>query len=67
MSWLETIRREKGLSQKKVSEMVGIAQPSYWAIEHGKHLPSVETAKKIGAVLGFPWTDFFDGADREVG
>jgi len=58
--WLVAIRKAKGLSQKFVSEQVGIAQPSYCTIESGATRPAVETAKAIAAVLGFDWTKFYE-------
>ncbi|MBD5232105.1 MAG: helix-turn-helix transcriptional regulator [Bacteroidales bacterium] len=60
--WLIAIREEKKVSQKYVSEQVGIAQPSYFNIEAGKRSPSVPVAKKIAAVLGFDWTQFYEEA-----
>ena len=59
-NWLSAKREEKGMSQAAVSRAVGIKQPSYCCIENGKRRPSVDTAKKIAAVLGFDWTRFFD-------
>lgn len=47
------------MTQKGVAEQVGIAQPSYHQIECGENNPSVETARKIAAVLGFDWTMFY--------
>lgn len=64
-SWLKDIREEARLSQKYVSEQVGIAQPSYFNIEMGKRNPSVSVAKKIAAVLGFDWTRFYDEPGAE--
>lgn len=58
--WLIAIREKAGLSQKAVSERVGISQPSYFNIEQGKRRPSVETAKSIAEVLGFDWTRFYE-------
>ena len=57
--WLRSIRRMKGLSEKKVAQAVGIAQPVYHRYETGECNPSVPTAKAIGRVLGFDWTLFF--------
>ncbi|MBD5118534.1 MAG: helix-turn-helix transcriptional regulator [Clostridiales bacterium] len=59
-NWLITIRKEKGYPQKYVAELIGVAPPSYCNIEKGKTSPAVSTAKKIGAVLGFDWTRFYD-------
>jgi DNA-binding XRE family transcriptional regulator len=47
------------LSQKAVSEAIPIRQVSYCNIENGKRNPSVETAKRIAALLGFDWTLFY--------
>lgn len=58
--WLIDKRKNKGLSQKDVSERAGISQPSYCNIENGSRRPSVETAKRIAEVLGFNWTEFFE-------
>lgn len=58
--WLIAIREKKGMSQKYVSEQVGVAQPSYCNIEKGKTDPAVSTAKAIACVLGFDWTRFYD-------
>lgn len=58
--WLIAMREEKKVSQKFVAEQVGIAQPSYFNIEAGKRRPSVPVAKKIAAVLGFDWTQFYE-------
>lgn len=66
-TWLLAVREEKQVTQKFVSEQVGIAQPSYCNIEKGKCSPSVATAKKIAAILGFDWTRFYeeDGAGKD--
>jgi transcriptional regulator with XRE-family HTH domain len=47
------------MKQIEVAEKVGITQQMYWMIENGERRPSVETAKKIAAVLGFDWVLFF--------
>lgn len=47
------------MKQIEVAAAVGITQQMYWMIENGERRPSVETAKKIAAVLGFDWTLFY--------
>lgn len=59
-NWLIALRELKGLSQKAVSEAIGVAQPTYWEYEHGDSTPSVPIAKKIAAVIGFDWTLFYE-------
>lgn len=63
--WLIKIREEKGLSQGKVAALAGMSQPAYWEIEKGQTNPKPRTAKKIGAVLEFPWTRFFEDAAED--
>lgn len=58
-TWLVAIRENLGLSQKTVAERAGITQPSYCNIEIGRRSPSIRTAKKIAAALGFEWTSFY--------
>ena len=66
MDWLEYIRLERGVSQKAVAEAVGISQPTYCNIEKGKRGVSVETAKRIAAVLDFEWTRFFEDSNESA-
>lgn len=65
-SWLIDIRKEKDLTQGAVAAAVGISQPSYCAIENGTSDPKKETAKMIGAALGFPWIRLYED-DEEGG
>ncbi len=60
MHWLEEIRICRGLSQKDVAEAANISQPTYSNIEKGKRGVSVDTARRIAAVLGFEWTRFYE-------
>lgn len=60
--WLVALRA--GRSQSKVAKEIGIAQSTYASIETGYRTPSVETAKKIADVLGFPWTRFFENVEE---
>lgn len=59
-SWLIEIREASGMTQGQVADASEIAQPSYCDIERGKINPKPETAKRIGSVLKFPWTRFYD-------
>ena len=62
---LLTLRRDMNLSQNMMAEKCGITQQSYQRIEAGKSSPSVETAKKIAAVLGFDWWLLFEDGDEK--
>jgi len=63
--WLQSIRSNLRLTQKKIARLIGISQNYYSWIEIGKRRPSPEVAKKISDVLkfvdyGFDWTEFFN-------
>lgn len=61
--WLRKKRLALSLPEVEVARRAGIAQPFYHNIEMGVKNPSVDTAKKIAAVLGFDWTLFFPDED----
>lgn len=49
---LLSAREEAGISQSRLSELTGIAQPDISRIERGKANPSVRTLKRLAAGLG---------------
>ena len=57
--WLKALRAEKFKSQTAAAKEIGITSQMYNFIENGERRPSVETAKKIAAVLGFDWRLFY--------
>ena len=60
--WLIDIRN--GRTQAQIAKAAGITQQMYCFIELGVRRPSVEVAKKIAAVLEFPWTRFYEDEDE---
>lgn len=60
MEWLKAIREKRNLTQEEVSKKIGASQPTYCNIESGARQPSVKMAKRIGEVMGFSWTRFFE-------
>ncbi len=57
---VKNLREEKGLTQEMLSKITGISQNHISAIEVGTRRPSIESAKKLGAALGFDWPKLFD-------
>ena len=45
---LKKARLESGLSQKELSENIGVAKSTYSLYESGKREPNVNTIKKVG-------------------
>lgn len=58
-------RMEKSLTQEQLAEKVYVGRTTISNIECGFALPSVETAKLIGAALGFDWTQFLKQVEQK--
>lgn len=53
---IKKIRKEQGLTQEKLAELINIEIPSLSNIETGKYAPSTETLQKLCEVLNKePW------------
>lgn len=61
---MKRARAEKNLTMRQVAEAAEISESFCSMIENGDRRPSVETAKKIAAVLGFSWTLFFEEEEK---
>lgn len=64
MGWLKTVRLAASSTQKQVAGKAQITQAAYANIENGRRNPSVRTAKKIAAVLGFDWQRFYENIEK---
>ena len=49
---IKRIRKERGLTQKRLGEICGIAEPNIRKYENGKQNPKLETVEKIASALG---------------
>lgn len=56
---LRFVRKSQGLRQIDLAQAANISQSLVVKIEQGERKPSVKVAKRIAAVLGFDWTEFF--------
>lgn len=65
MELLKIQRKKRGLTQQQLAELVGVDRTLISKIESGAAAPSVTTAKKIAAVLGFDWVKFFEDSNDE--
>ena len=57
---IKQIRRQRGLTQEKLSELVGIETGSLSGIESGRNFPSMLTIEKISNILGVEIKTMFD-------
>lgn len=58
---IRRIRKEKGLTQKKLGELCGIAEPNIRKYELGKANPKIETISKIADALEVHIQELLDG------
>lgn len=56
---LKILRKELGMTQAQLAELVGVARVSITAIEKGRYIPTIETALQISKVLGVPVEQVF--------
>lgn len=54
MNNIEKIRKEKGLTQEKLAQMIGDTQQHISRWENGKRNPSVKTLMKLSKALEVP-------------
>lgn len=62
------IRIKRGLSIEELAKRVGLKRPNLSRIEHGKHVPSLETLERISVPLGVPVADIvaLPGENQQV-
>jgi transcriptional regulator with XRE-family HTH domain len=54
---IKRIRKERGLTQKKLGELCGIAEPTIRRYEAGTLNPKIETVEKLASALGITAVD----------
>ena len=59
MDALKELRRQKGWSQKDLSEYSGVGQDTISGIESGRHEPRPSTLRKLAGALEVEVADFF--------
>lgn len=55
---IKRIRKEKGITQKQLGEMLNISQAAIGQFESEKSNPKIETLEKIAACLSVPVAEF---------
>jgi cell division protein FtsZ len=58
---LREIRNTKGLSVEELAQKAGLKRPNLSRLEHGKHVPSLETMERLSVALGVPVADIVAG------
>lgn len=57
---LQRIREAAKLTQEQLAQKVDVKRTTISNIECGIAKPSVDLAKKLGKILNFNWTDFYN-------
>ena len=50
----------KGLTQEQLASECGVQRTTITMIELGENKPSIELAKRLGAIFEVAWSDFFE-------
>ena len=57
---IKEIRKQKGLTQKQLGDLCGMADSAIRRYENGNANPKIETLQKIADALGVPLLEFID-------
>ena len=57
---VKSARKNKGITQEKLADMVGVSTTYIGFIEQGQRLPSIKTSDKIARALGVKLSELFD-------
>lgn len=60
LEWLKAYRETAGLTQLQVAKKAKIHRGYYSMIESGHRSPGLKLAKRLGIILNFDWTLFFN-------
>ena len=57
---VKELRTAKGLTQEQLASECGVQRTTITMVELGENKPSIELAKRLGAIFGVAWSDFFE-------
>jgi transcriptional regulator with XRE-family HTH domain len=66
MKELRRIRKDRGLSQKRLGELSGVGEATIADAERGRHIPRLQTLEKLAGVLDVEVADFFPKAQSPL-
>lgn len=56
---MHELRKEKGMQQAELAELVGVRRETIGKLENGKYNPSIKLAMDIAKVFGLPVEEIF--------
>lgn len=57
---IKEIRKSRGYTQKKLSELIGLETSSHSGIESGRFFPSLHVLDKMSSIMNIPLVEFFN-------
>ena len=57
---VKELRTAKGLTQEQLASECGVQRTTITMVELGENKPSIELAKRLGAIFEVAWSDFFE-------
>lgn len=63
---LKELRKSKKITQKELSEAIGVSQSAISHIENGKRLPSMKTAQALSDELDCTIDDLFNESKEDL-
>ena len=57
---IKELRTAKGLTQEQLASECGVQRTTITMIELGENKPSIELAKRLGAIFEVDWKGFFE-------
>ena len=57
---IQRARKERGITQERLAEMIGVSTGYIGFIEQGQRVPSVKTADKIARILKVKLSELFE-------
>lgn len=58
--WLINKRTKRGLTREEIAKLCDVTYQMYGCIENGKRRPGPDLAIKLGKILKFDWTKFYE-------
>ncbi len=62
---IQQLRKQKGLTQEKLSEKIGIDNKRLSRIETGKSMPTLKDAKELSKILDYNFFELIDTIDKQ--
>ena len=61
---LEALRKEKGIRQEDLAQVLGVSRQTVISLEKGKYNPSLALAFRLARYFAMPIEEIFDDSDE---